>query len=207
MSLTTDIKNKISVLDLVSEHADLKRQGRLYKALCPFHNENTPSFIVDSEKNIWRCFGACSVGGDIFSFLMKKENISFIESLKYFSKKLGISDKSFNLSRSKILEEIKKINNLAVNFFKHSLFSDKGALTRDYLKERGITKESALKFNLGYNPKGNELYNYLISHGIESKNIIDFGLASENSTGDVIDFFSERLIFPIIELNKPDIRI
>ena len=149
MSLTTDIKNKISVLDLVSEHADLKRQGRLYKALCPFHNENTPSFIVDPEKNIWRCFGACSVGGDIFSFLMKKENISFIESLKYFSKKLGISDKSFNLSRSKILEEIKKINNLAVNFFKHSLFSDKGALTRDYLKERGITKESALKFNLG----------------------------------------------------------
>ena len=200
MSLTTDIKNKISVLDLVSEHADLKRQGRLYKALCPFHNENTPSFIVDPEKNIWRCFGACSVGGDIFSFLMKKENISFIESLKYFSKKLGISDKSFNLNRSKILEEIKKINNLAVNFFKHSLFSDKGALTRDYLKERGITKESALKFNLGYNPKGNELYNYLISHGIESKNIIDFGLASENSTGDVIDFFSERLIFPIIEL-------
>ena len=200
MSLTTDIKNKISVLDLVSEHADLKRQGRLYKALCPFHNENTPSFIVDPEKNIWRCFGACSVGGDIFSFLMKKENISFIESLKYFSKKLGISDKSFNSSRSKILEEIRKINNLAVNFFKHSLFSDKGALTRDYLKERGITKESALKFNLGYNPKGNELYNYLISSGIESKNIIDFGLASENSKGDVIDFFSERLIFPIIEL-------
>ena len=71
MSLTTDIKNKISVLDLVSEHADLKRQGRLYKALCPFHNENTPSFIVDAEKNIWRCFGASSVGGDIFSFLMK----------------------------------------------------------------------------------------------------------------------------------------
>ncbi|HIB35249.1 MAG TPA: toprim domain-containing protein, partial [Dehalococcoidia bacterium] len=129
-----------------------------------------------------------------------KENISFIESLKYFSKKLGISDKSFNSSRSKILEEIRKINNLAVNFFKHSLFSDKGALTRDYLKERGITKESALKFNLGYNPKGNELYNYLISSGIESKNIIDFGLASENSKGDVIDFFSERLIFPISEL-------
>ena len=200
MSLTIDIKNKISVLDLVSEHADLKRQGRLYKALCPFHNENTPSFIVDSEKNIWRCFGACSVGGDIFSFLMKKENISFIESLKYFSKKLGISDKTFNSGRGKILDEIRKMNNLAVNFFKHSLFSDKGTLTRNYLKERGITKESALKFNLGYNPKGNELYNYLISHGIESKNIIDFGLASENSKGDVIDFFSERLIFPIIEL-------
>ena len=72
MSLTTYIKNKISFLDLVSENEDLKRQGRLYKALCPFHNENTPSFIVDPEKNIWRCFGACSVGGDIFSFLMKK---------------------------------------------------------------------------------------------------------------------------------------
>ena len=199
MSLTTDIKNKISVLDLVSEHADLKRQGRLYKALCPFHNENTPSFIVDPEKNIWRCFGACSVGGDIFSFLMKKENISFVDSLKYFSKKLGISDKSFNSSRTKILEEIRKINNLSVDFFKNCLFSDKGSVARSYLKGRGITKESALKFNLGYNPKGKELYNYLISNEIESKNIIDFGLASENSKGEIIDFFAERLIFPIIE--------
>ena len=199
MSLTTDIKNKISVLDLVSEHADLKRQGRLYKALCPFHNENTPSFIVDPEKNIWRCFGACSVGGDIFSFLMKKENISFVDSLKYFSKKLGISDTSFNSSRSKILEEIRKINNLSVDFFKNCLFSDKGSVTRDYLKNRGITKESAMNFNLGYNPKGKELYDHLISNEIESKNIIDFGLASENSKGEIIDFFSERLIFPIIE--------
>ena len=199
MSLTTDIKNKISVLDLVSEHADLKRQGRLYKALCPFHNENTPSFIVDPEKNIWRCFGACSVGGDIFSFLMKKENISFVDSLKYFSKKLGISDKSFNSSRTKILEEIRKINNLSVDFFKNCLFSDKGSVARSYLKGRGITKESALQFNLGYNPKGKELYNYLISNEIESKNIIDFGLASENSKGEIIDFFAERLIFPIIE--------
>ena len=199
MSLTTDIKNKISVLDLVSEHADLKRQGRLYKALCPFHNENTPSFIVDAEKNIWRCFGACSVGGDIFSFLMKKENISFVDSLKYFSKKLGISDKSFNSSRSKTLEEIRKINNLSVEFFKNCLFSDKGIVARDYLKSRGITKESALNFNLGYNPKGKELYDYLISNEIEPKNIIDFGLASENNKGQIIDFFAERLIFPIIE--------
>ena len=199
MSLTTDIKNKISVLDLVSEHADLKRQGRLYKALCPFHNENTPSFIVDAEKNIWRCFGACSVGGDIFSFLMKKENISFVDSLKYFSKKLGISDKSFNSSRSKTLEEIRKINNLSVEFFKNCLFSDKGIVARDYLKSRGITKESALNFNLGYNPKGKELYDYLISNEIEPKYIIDFGLASENNKGQIIDFFAERLIFPIIE--------
>ena len=199
MSLTTDIKNKISVLDLVSEHADLKQQGRLYKALCPFHNENTPSFIVDPEKNIWRCFGACSVGGDIFSFLMKKENISFVDSLKYFSKKLGISDTSFNSNRSKTLEEIRKINNLAVNFFKNCLFSDQGLLVRDYLKARGITKESALNFNLGYNPKGKELYDYLISNEIESKNIIDFGLASKNSKGEIIDFFAERLIFPIME--------
>ena len=199
MSLTTDIKNKISVLDLVSEHADLKRQGRLYKALCPFHNENTPSFIVDAEKNIWRCFGACSVGGDIFSFLMKKENISFVDSLKYFSKKLGISDKSFNSSRSKTLEEIRKINNLSVEFFKNCLFSDKGIAARDYLKSRGITKESALNFNLGYNPKGKELYDYLISNEIEPKYIIDFGLASENNKGQIIDFFAERLIFPIIE--------
>ena len=199
MSLTTDIKNKISVLDLVSEHADLKRQGRLYKALCPFHNENTPSFIVDAEKNIWRCFGACSVGGDIFSFLMKKENISFVDSLKYFSKKLGISDKSFNSSRSKTLEEIRKINNLSVEFFKNCLFSDKGIAARDYLKSRGITKESALNFNLGYNPKGKELYDYLISNEIEPKYIIDFGLASENNKGQIIDFFAERLIFPILE--------
>ena len=83
MSLTEEIKNKVTVLDLVSEFVDLKKQGRLFKSVCPFHSENTPSFIVDPDKNMWRCFGACSTGGDVISFIMKKDSISFLDSLNF----------------------------------------------------------------------------------------------------------------------------
>ena len=96
MSLTDEIKNKITVLDLVSEFVELKKQGRLYKSVCPFHSEKTASFIVDSNKNIWRCFGACSTGGDVFSFMMKKESLSFLDSLEFLRKKLGISTENYN---------------------------------------------------------------------------------------------------------------
>ena len=109
MSLTDEIKSKVTVLDLVSEFVDLKKQGRLFKSVCPFHSENTPSFIVDPDKNLWRCFGACSTGGDVFSFMMKKNNISFIDSLNLLKDKLGITSENYSSQKIKEIEEVKKI--------------------------------------------------------------------------------------------------
>jgi len=197
MSLTDEIKNKITVLDLVSEFVELKKQGRLYKSVCPFHSEKTASFIVDSDKNIWRCFGACSTGGDIFSFMMKKENLSFLDSLEFLRKKLGISTQNYNLQKSKEIEEIKKINYLALEFFRSNLFSSEGENVRNYLKDRGIEKESAINFDLGYNPRGKKLSEYLQNKDYALESLIQYGLISKSANGKELDFFSDRLIFPI----------
>jgi len=197
MSLTDEIKNKITVLDLVSEFVELKKQGRLYKSVCPFHSEKTASFIVDSDKNIWRCFGACSTGGDIFSFMMKKENLSFFDSLEFLRKKLGISTQNYNLQKSKEIEEIKKINYLALEFFRSNLFSSEGENVRNYLKNRGIEKESAINFDLGYNPRGKKLSEYLQNKDYALESLIQYGLISKSANGKELDFFSDRLIFPI----------
>ena len=197
MSLTDEIKNKITVLDLVSEFVELKKQGRLYKSVCPFHSEKTASFIVDSDKNIWRCFGACSTGGDIFSFMMKKENLSFLDSLEFLRKKLGISTQNYNLQKSKEIEEIKKINYLALEFFRSNLFSSEGENVRNYLKNRGIEKESAINFDLGYNPRGKKLSEYLQNKDYALESLIQYGLISKSANGKELDFFSDRLIFPI----------
>ena len=114
MSLTEEIKNKVTVLDLVSEFVDLKKQGRLFKSVCPFHSENTPSFIVDPDKNMWRCFGACSTGGDVISFIMKKDSISFLDSLNFLKNKLGITTENFNSQKFKEMFDgrIKTLNPL-----------------------------------------------------------------------------------------------
>jgi len=204
MSLTDEIKNKITVLDLVSEFVELKKQGRLYKSVCPFHSEKTASFIVDSDKNIWRCFGACSTGGDIFSFMMKKENLSFLDSLEFLRKKLGISTQNYNLQKSKEIEEIKKINYLALEFFRSNLFSSEGENVRNYLKDRGIEKESAINFDLGYNPRGKKLSEYLQNKDYALESLIQYGLISKSANGKELDFFSDRLIFPI-KSQKDDI--
>jgi DNA primase len=204
MSLTDEIKNKITVLDLVSEFVELKKQGRLYKSVCPFHSEKTASFIVDSDKNIWRCFGACSTGGDIFSFMMKKENLSFLDSLEFLRKKLGISTQNYNLQKSKEIEEIKKINYLALEFFRSNLFSSEGENVRNYLKNRGIEKESAINFDLGYNPRGKKLSEYLQNKDYALESLIQYGLISKSANGKELDFFSDRLIFPI-KSQKDDI--
>lgn len=201
MSLTDEIKNKITVLDLVSEFVELKKQGRLYKSVCPFHSEKTASFIVDSDKNIWRCFGACSTGGDIFSFMMKKENLSFLDSLEFLRKKLGISTQNYNSQKFKEIEEIKKINYLALEFFRSNLFSSEGENVRNYLKNRGIEKESAINFDLGYNPRGKKLSKYLQNKDYALESLIQYGLISKSANGKELDFFSDRLIFPIKSQN------
>lgn len=201
MSLTDEIKNKITVLDLVSEFVELKKQGRLYKSVCPFHSEKTASFIVDSDKNIWRCFGACSTGGDIFSFMMKKENLSFLDSLEFLRKKLGISSQNYNSQKFKEIEEIKKINYFALEFFRNNLFSSEGENVRNYLKNRGIEKESAVNFDLGYNPRGKKLSEHLQNKDYALESLIQYGLISKSANGKELDFFSDRLIFPIKSQN------
>jgi len=150
-----EIKSKIDIVEFINQHVPLKRAGRHFKALCPFHQEKTPSFIVSPERQIWYCFGVCNEGGDVFSFLMKWENIEFYDALKILAKKAGVRLKpgKWSTGKTQEKEKIYEINHLASELYHYLLTSHRvGKKALDYLSSRGIKKESIKRFSLGYAP-------------------------------------------------------
>ena len=196
MSDIDDIKGRLDVVDLISEHVKLQRSGRNFKANCPFHSEKTPSFIVDPARQSWRCFGACSTGGDIFSFIMKLEGVEFRESLHVLANKAGIILE--NNSSTANNEIPIKVNQLTSDFYRESLLSREGELARIYLKSRGIDQEIADIFELGFSPRsGDSLKSHLLFHDVSIEEAIETGVLTRSQKGSVRDFFWGRLMFPI----------
>ena len=196
MSDIDDIKGRLDVVDLISEHVKLQRSGRNFKANCPFHSEKTPSFIVDPARQSWRCFGACSTGGDIFSFIMKLEGVEFRESLHVLANKAGIILE--NNSSTANNEIPIKVNQLTSDFYRESLLSREGELARIYLKSRGIDQEIADIFELGFSPRsGDSLKSHLLFHDVSIEEAIEAGVLTRSQKGSVRDFFWGRLMFPI----------
>ncbi len=198
-SAVDDIKARIDILDLIAEHVDLKRAGQNYKGLCPFHSEKTPSFMVSPSKQIFHCFG-CNKGGDIFAFVMNYENMTFQEAVSYLAQKAGINIDVFKGdSRTKGLKEsLFAIQRDALVFFSNNLKDSKNAPA--YIKERGLKKEIVEKFSLGYakNEK-DSLFNHLKAQGFPVEHIKASGLVNFGENG-AYDFFRDRLMFPIFDL-------
>lgn len=203
-STVEDIKARIDIVDLIAEHVELKRAGQNYKGLCPFHPEKTPSFIVSPSKQIFHCFG-CHKGGDIFTFVMNYENMTFHEALSYLSQKAGIkleNKTGKSEVKSSFKENLFAIQKEALIFFQNNFKISKEALS--YLNERGINSESIEKFSLGYskNAKGNgndALFNHLKAKGFAIEHIKASGLVNFSGHG-IYDFFRDRLMFPIFDL-------
>ncbi len=203
-SIVEDIKARIDIIDLIAEHVELKRAGQNYKGLCPFHSEKTPSFMVNPSKQIFHCFG-CHKGGDIFAFVMNYENMTFHEALSYLSQKAGIKleNKSRNLEvKSGFKENLFAIQKEALIFFQNNLKISKQAIS--YLNERGLNSETIEKFSIGYtkNAKydGNDaLCNHLRAKGFATEHIKASGLVNFGEHG-TYDFFRDRLMFPIFDL-------
>ena len=196
MADTEEIKSKIDLTDIISETVQLKKSGRNYKANCPFHNEKTPSFIVDPVRQTWHCFGQCSTGGDVFSFVMKSENVDFVEALRLLAFKAGVDVSIDSQSSTKTL--LYDINDIALKFFQEALFTDEAILARDYINLRGIKDESVDMFSLGYSPKSiDALKTHLAFHEIDFDQAIKCGLLAISANGRVRDFFGGRLMFPI----------
>ncbi|MCL4457043.1 MAG: DNA primase [Nitrospirae bacterium] len=198
-SAVDDIKARIDILDLIAEHVDLKRAGQNYKGLCPFHSEKTPSFMVSPSKQIFHCFG-CNKGGDIFAFVMNYENMTFQETVSYLAQKAGINIDTFKGdSRIKGLKEgMFAIQREALAFFINNLKDSKNASA--YIKERGLKNEIVEKFSLGYakNEK-DSLSNHLKAQGFPVEHIKASGLVNFGENG-TYDFFRDRLMFPIFDL-------
>ena len=202
-----EIKQKIDIVQFINQYVPLKRAGRNFKSLCPFHQEKTPSFFVSPERQIWHCFGACNEGGDIFKFLMKWENIEFYEALKILAKKAGVKLKrrKWLTGKAREKEKIYEINHLAGEFYHYLLTSHRvGKKALDYLSSRKIKKESIKLFSLGYAPQSwRTLLPFLRKKGYEEEEIEKAGLVikppatSHQPPARYYDRFRGRVIFPL----------
>lgn len=201
MDQVEEIKQKTDIVNIISERLELKKAGRNYKALCPFHQEKTPSFMVSPELQIYKCFG-CGESGDVFSFLEKYEGMSFFETLQYLADKLGIKLKRVNLGREDKRERILSLNELAAKFYNYVLLEHKlGKKALSYLTEkRGLKLETVKKFNLGFSPKNSQaLVNFLIKKkGFTKEELIESGTFFPRA-GALQDRFYGRVIFPLYD--------
>lgn len=199
MSKETDlIKQKVDIVDFIRSYVNLTPAGKNFKALCPFHQEKTPSFIVSPDRHRWHCFGSCGEGGDVIKFLMKYENLEFPEALRVLAEKAGIEIEKTNPREYKEFGVIYAVNEEAKDFYKKNLEKNKDAL--DYLKERGISIDTIRDFDLGFAPSdGEALVLHLVKKGLEMDDIVRAGLAVK-VRGMYLDRFRSRIIFPIFSL-------
>ena len=196
MAITEDIKDRIDIVDLISSYITLNKAGSNYKAICPFHSEKTPSFVVSPQRQSWRCFGACSTGGDVLSFVMKIENVDFYTSIKQLSQQAGINiSPSTTQKKSDFLYEI---NEQAALFFQESLNEKTGSVAQEYISKRDLTEKTISEFRIGFSPpSGSLLLNKLASLGFDEKQIKQTGLSNISNAGHSKGFFWNRVMFPI----------
>ncbi|MBE9500951.1 MAG: DNA primase [Dehalococcoidia bacterium] len=201
MSAIDEIKQRLDIVDVVSDYVTLRKSGRSFKALCPFHTEKTPSFFVFPERQSWRCFGSCATGGDIFSFVMKKEGIDFGQALRLLAERAGVTlvSKQQGKAEEEQWERLYQANDAAAHYYHHLLLNTKTAeKARSHLEGRGVAQETMASFQLGFSPNSwDALCNYLIDKGYGEDQLLAAGLIVEKEGGGRRDLFRNRLMFPI----------
>ncbi len=188
------IKERIDLTDLMRSYITLTPAGKNFKALCPFHQEKSPSFIVSPERKRWHCFG-CGEDGDLITFVMKYENLEFPEALRMLAEKAGIELQSVNPAIQKEYGLLYSLHDDATAFYKNALL--KNEHVRAYLKARGLSDETIEEFNLGFAPGGDTLTLHLIKKGYDVLDIARAGLAYKTQRGLYKDRFASRIVFPI----------
>ncbi|MCK4911868.1 MAG: DNA primase, partial [Thermodesulfovibrionales bacterium] len=193
-----EVKSRLDIVEHISDYVQLKRSGQNYKGNCPFHTEKTPSFMVHPAKQIFHCFG-CSAGGDIFTFTMKHEGLSFPEALALLARKAGVELKPQSGYKKGERERLKAAVVEAMKFFRAEL--KRSSVAGQYIEQRGLTPEIIEEFQVGYVPQGwHNLLNHLKKKSISEDIIIKAGLAVRGDRGPY-DVFRARLIFPILDLH------
>jgi DNA primase len=194
-----ELLEKVDIVDIVSDYVKLKKSGKNFKALCPFHSEKTPSFFVNPEKQIFHCFG-CGIGGNAIKFLMNIEKISFYEALNIIAKKVGIEiSRKENIEESAEKKKIFKINEYTANIYNKILFSQYGKIALEYLYKRNLTDEYINKFMIGFAPQGNFLLNKIEEEKLNKEDFIVAGLIDEKGEEDT---FKNRIILPIYNMKN-----
>ena len=198
-----EVKSRCDIVSTISQYIELKSSGVNYKGLCPFHGEKTPSFYVNESKQIYKCFG-CGEGGDVINFVMKMENLDFIDAVKVLAQKYGIEiNTNMDEESKKKLEKIKKFQDIhteAARFYFSNLHTKKNS-GYAYLRSRGLDEKIIKKFGLGYSlASWNSLMEYLTSKGYSNKELIECGLlAHKKESNKIYDKFRNRVMFPIFD--------
>ncbi len=201
-SSAQEVKSRLDIIDIIGEYLKLRKVGAGYQALCPFHNEKTPSFYISPERQTYKCFG-CGVYGDIFSFIMEMEGVDFREALHLLARRAGVEISPANAhlrSQQRVLFDICE---KSASFFQHNLEKDDtGLMAKKYLEERGLKPETIQEWRLGYAPeKWTGLLEFLMKNDFRKEEVVVAGMAVKHpDKGTVYDRFRGRIMFPIANL-------
>lgn len=193
----TIIKEKLDIVEFIRSYVALTPAGKNWKGLCPFHREKTPSFMVSPDRQAWHCFG-CNLGGDVISFLMRYENLDFVEALKVLADKAGVELRLTGTSDQKKYAALYEINRIAKDFFVSTIQEDQGKPSLKYLKDRGLKPETIKEFEIGLTgPNADALLRHLTKLGFSVSEIERAGLALKTERGTYWDRFRSRIMFPL----------
>lgn len=203
--LLDEIKSKNDIVDIVSQYVVLKRTGRNYMGLCPFHKEKSGSFCVSPDKQIFHCFG-CGVGGNVFHFISKIENLNFKESVEMLANRAGVelpvSGNFEDDKLAKLKSRVYEVNKCAAEFYHENLYKPTAKPGQEYVKKRHLDNKTLKAFKIGYSGRFNELYTKLKSKGFTEEEILASCLVNKNPDGKFIDRFRNRLMFPIFDTHE-----
>lgn len=201
MSFIDDLRQRLDIVQVISSYIPLQRAGKNYKALCPFHQERTPSFFVFPERQTWRCFGACAQGGDVFSFVMRREGVTFGEALRLLAQRVGLPLPAKQGIPSFAHTPLYQVNQEAARFYhRYLLESEEARSAREYLHRRGVNDETIRRFQVGLAPsKGDALKRHLLGLGYREDLLEQAGLLFRREDGYTRDLFVRRLLFPIAD--------
>ena len=200
--ILSEVKEASDIVEVISQYVHLKRSGRNYFGLCPFHNEKSPSFSVSPDKQIFHCFG-CGVGGNVINFISKIEGIGFKEAIENLAERANITLPTTSNSKENEKELLKskvfKVNNYACQYYHKRLYEPRSKIGQEYVKQRKLTKETLEVYNLGFSGNFDELYQVLRKEGFQDEEILESGLVNKNENGKYIDRYRNRFIIPILD--------
>ena len=198
-----DVRQSNDIVDVISQYVRLKRSGRNYFGLCPFHNEKSPSFSVSPEKQIFHCFG-CGVGGNVFTFLTKIEGINFVEAVQLLAERANIQlptlENNVDSAKEALKAKVYKVNEFTAKYYHENLYRPESKIAQEYIKKRKLSNETLKAFQIGFSGKFDELYKELKKQGFEDREILESGLVNKNERGQFIDRYRNRLMFPICDV-------
>ena len=203
--LLEEIRSQNDIVDVISQYVVLKRSGRNYFGLCPFHNEKSPSFSVSPDKQIFHCFG-CGVGGNVFHFISKVENVNFVESVQILAERAGINLPALGSYEdekvAKLKAKVYDVNQFAAEFYHQNLYKPTSKTGQEYIKKRKLDNNTLKSFMIGFSGEFDELYRALRKQGFEDEEILASGLVNKSREGMYIDRYRHRIMFPIQDVRN-----